>query len=592
MRKAEIAGKEKSALKKPRKPGEPLKADVVRAMAKQARNNRLYRKLYALQLFMSGEFVELSKMATEQSSSYDTDVDLGLFPDIDPEIGDTGIQNHGLINSRINIQAIVFSSPEFELKIDDPLIREYVQAYLEQIWDEGDFSGKNYEVGMDTECMGFGFAEWGIEDGGVTMEPFSPLDWLGDRSRKSPSSWRYHFIRRRLDLEDAFERFGHLVDYETLEYLAVEMRSSPCESETDERYSAEVYPILPVWSFWHKDTHCLFLGTINGPEDKSILLRMNADLEYEIADDPGPNPFGCLPVSTWVDSWSPGVSRPVGKTETTTRTASMLNKLEWAINTCIDRGIPLTILSTVGLNPATIDKLKNGMTLDQLGEVIISDFDDVSKSVQRLAGLGVPTDYLNVRSIYKDELNASTGVMDSMRGVVMPGERTAQETRVNEANGGIQSKHIRKSYQKFLKQGLTVAIAIGRLWESKRRVVMLSDGPVDTDQFPLRPLLALPLSPSVHEDSLSLTSPDERKQQRMIEFQTVDLKAIEAGVGDPYKIFFQLYRDLGRKDPLTRMKSQDQIAQEQAILAARAAAQGENNNAPNRTSGSGDSPRD
>lgn len=556
---------EREALRTPLVPGQPLPIAVVRAMAKQARSNRFYRKLYALELFMSGEFAELAKMALEQRAFYDRDEDLGLFPAIDPEIGDTGVQNHGLINSRINIQAVAFSNPEFILKTDEPLLREVLSAYLEQVWEEEDLSGKAYETGMDVECMGIGFWEWGMEDGGVTAEPFSPLDCLWDRARKSPQTWRYFFIRRRMDLHEAFAEFGHLVDFETLEHLAVDMRTVTRDGDTDDPGGNETYPVVCRWNFWHKDTHCVFLGTINGGEEKSVVLRLNANMEYEVAKDAGPNPFGVIPVSKWIDSWSPGVMRPVGKTETTTRMAGLLNRIEAAVTYCIDRGLPLTILTTIGLTAATVDKLANGVRVRDLEDVILCETDDAAKAVHRVAGLPIPQDFLAMRAVCKEELNAATGVVDAKRGVIQQGERSAFEARSIQSESGTQSGHTRKQFQKFLREGFKILFAMGRLWESKRRILMLTDGPIDTKHFPLRPLLALPIYPDVREDSLQFVTNDERKQRRLIEFQTVDLAAIDAGVGDPMKIFTQLYRDLGHKDVFTRLKTPDEY--QQALLA-------------------------
>lgn len=557
------------ALRKPRQPGEPLDASVVRSLAKQARNNRFYRKLYALELFMAGEFAELAKMAAQERGFYETDEDLGLFPEIDPELGDTGVQNHGLINSRINIQAIAFADPEFLIKVDDPLIREVLAEYFEQLWAEQDLSNKFDLTGMEVENKGFGFCEWGTQNGTVACEPFSALDALWDRGRKTPGSWRYFFIRRRLDLEDAFEEFGHLLSYDRLKELSIDMRRYAADRGEDNDSLTETYPVVPRWNFWHKDTHCVFLGQINckkgdssEPNSKSVMLRLNANMEYEVAEEPGPNPFGFIPVSTWIDSWAPGVARPMGKTETTTRMAGMLNRIELAVKYCLDRGLPLTILSTIGMEPETAEKIRRGLAVSELPETIVIDgVEDVRTSIHREAGLPIPPDYFNARSVYKEELNSATGVMDSMRGVIQPGERTAQEMRIAESNGGIQSKHIRKQYQKFLRDSFRVVVGIGALYESKQRVLMLSDGPIDTAYFPLKPLLRLPITPDVREDSLQYTSIDERKQKRMIEFQTVDLAALSAGVGDPMKIFFQLYRDLGVKDPTTRMMSREEYKQ-------------------------------
>ena len=156
-----------------------------------------------------------------------------------------------------------------------------------------------------------------------------------------------------------------------------------------------------------------------------------------------------------MDSWSPGVRRPVGKSETTWRTAAMLSILETHVREIIQRGVPFTVMSSLGLNRQQIDKLTSARGPKDIAQILLTDDIDAAKSAHRMGGGDIPQSVLYAMSHYREQLNAATGVMDSQRGQPLPGEKTALEVRTLYASQGVQARHTRKQYAKFLKSLVT-----------------------------------------------------------------------------------------------------------------------------------------
>lgn len=570
---------------------------VIRLRAKQSRDDAFYDKLYTLALFFAGEHGLLETdnfdyLLPNGYMQYRRDPDLGLYPAIDPGLGPTGIQNHGIINSRINIQAVVYSDPEFEFDTDDPTIKEINQRWVRARWIQGGWGNKFYETGLDVEALGFGFIEGGINDHAFDIEPFSPLDCLYDRTKRSPADWRYYFRRRRLDVDQAWEEFGkaltaHYGDEESaldaLKQISVRVGSSYRSSYSSAYEDQDQYDMVMVWRYWDEHSHCVFLGGINTGMPCHHVLRMNEQFEYVVDDEgAGLNPFGMIPVRQWVDSFSPMVMNPVGKAETTIRSAAMLNKCENYIMQVFKRGIPLTTLNTMALDPEQIESILSAQDMEDVLAIIPVIGEDAKNAIGEKKATEIPSTVLQARQIFKDELNAATGVLDSMRGVVAPGERTAAEVRINESQGGIQSRHLAHQYATFVEEVVAMARQIGALYHTKPELLMLQDGPIDTRYFPVRPFLAMPLRVTVQEDSVRFRTKGERDQERMIFFTTVEVPGIQMGVLDPYKVMRKLLMDLGVRDPSAVMVDQAMYQMQQALMMQQAASGGGDNQDPNK----------
>lgn len=552
----------------PKDPGAPTTIETALRFAKEGRDDKFYNKLYQLQLVMSGDTQTIDDLSASGWAGYTEHPDLGAYPDIDPDLGPEGVQNDVLIDSRINIQSIVYQDPRFVIPARNPIIKDYIQAYLKDLWDDDDLSQKCYEVGMDCECMGVGFMEWGIgHDGSVSGSPFSPLDAIWDRKNRNPGSWRYFWIRRWLDLEDAYEKYGHAVPYSILKELCTVMRWQPRsgKSTSNSGDRGEMHGILE-WTYWDRNSYGVFLGGISGT--RKIVFGLDEQYRHQpLAMDAqalGPNPFNTIPVSRWIDSMTPGVRRPVSKVETTIRTSSLISKLEDGFRVTIDEGGPVNTLNFQHLDKDDAKELQGAKSLKNLGRLIGVTHEDAQKAFHRFPADEIPQSWIQLWQISKEKMKGSTGVMDSQKGQSLGGEaRSAFEVRMMEQQGGVQNRHIRKQYRRFLAESVKIIMKIGAKFESKRRLLVIPKGVIDTAMFPVNPFLNIEFPIGVQEDSLSIASEEERQQRRMIEFTSVDVPAIELGTADPLKVIEELYRDLG-VNPQSRMYSAEQLAMRQA----------------------------
>src|SRR3990167_8736831 len=182
--------------------------ELIRRQALEARDDTYYDKLYALKLFIAGDMLSVREMLRGTANSYATDRDLGDYPDVDPPLGEQGVQNHSLVSSRINVQATVYGDPEFHFVVDDPLANEVNQHYLRHLWEMQDWGSVFLEIGMDVEAVGIGFAEIGASDGTVVMQRRDPMDMLWDPYNRSPGQWEWFFSRQRLSISEAMEKYG------------------------------------------------------------------------------------------------------------------------------------------------------------------------------------------------------------------------------------------------------------------------------------------------------------------------------------------------------------------------------------------------
>jgi hypothetical protein len=231
----------------------------------------------------------------------------------------------------------------------------------------------------------------------------------------------------------------------------------------------------------------------------------------------------------------------------------MLNMLEKYMRETIIRGLPITLLSAIGLNKEQLAKIRDARGPEDLENIILVDnFEEINRLIHRVPASEIPTGVLQAMSYFKDQKNAATGIQDAKRGQALEGERTAFEYRDLVASGGIQSKHIKNSFAKLLKTIFAKGKLIGSMWESVDRI-LYADGIVfDTKYHDLRSVLAYPCKFTVKESSLQYMSEEDHRQRRMQEFQLVDNLAIQLGVADPYKVLSDVYRDIG-VDPNKRL---------------------------------------
>lgn len=549
--------------------GAPISIAKAKKFAEEARDDTFYKKLFQLQLVMSGMTQTLDQLEQGGWVSGEGGDDLPYYPDIDPDLGPEGVQNHLLVNSRINIQSVVYSNPKVVASSTIPLIRDVIDAWIHDIWDETDFQYKAYEVGLDCETMGMGFVEIGTKDGGIDFQTFSPLDALWDRKNKHAADWRFFIIRRWLSIDEAYAKFKGQIPYSYLESLATPMilGRRGLKGRRGEML------LIPEYSFWHPTSHAIFLGGIK--TSKSVVLRINDQaMEYEVVPEGesncGANPFGIIPVAVWCDSMSPGVRRHVGKAETTVRSSSLVNRIEKALRAILVNGAPINLVNMELLDPKEAERLKDAKDLDNVGSLVaVSDAEAATNAVHRIPADDLPGGLLQLRALAMDELKGASGVMDSMRGLYSQGERTtAQEIRVVESNGGIQNRHTRKRYRDFLHQCIRIMMRLAK-FDTKDRLLTIGDTAFNTTMFPVAAFMSMKYPVSVQEDSLAMKSDDERRQDRMLEFSTVDIPLMQAGVADPMRVALDVYKDLGEREPTARLYSAEEMAmRQQSALAS------------------------
>lgn len=543
-----------------------IELDITREWAAEARDDRWDKKCFALQRFMAGDPSFVSKLFEEGNfslSGYDGE-DMLEFPWTDPSIAMAGVQNHAYINARINVQGIVYSTPEVICDCMHPLIRKINNDWFKQRYHNGMFASKMFQVGMDVQAFGIGFVDLGIGlDGAFTIRPRSKLDTLVDPTARDPDGWRFVWLRDRLDFHQANAKYG--ISKEVFDKYA---RKGVKEYDTiggnvsGTPVTGMQTSYIYEWGFWSLQSHHVVLGSIANKECPVYVLK---DGKYKLntGTKSGDNPMGTIPLAVWVDSWMSGSRRPTGMLETAWRSASMLNLIELSMREILLRGIPMTIVSAAGLNPEIAKKIAEAEGPKDIARIIMTELPEAAQALVRVPAVGIPQEYLALEVSTTNKLNAATGVMDMERGQALSGRRTAQEIRVLEDEQGIQAHHARQRAAECLR---TIFLK-GRLIASKFETVPThlegDDYEIDSENDDLAAILAYPLDAQIEEASLQYSSQETKAQRRLTEFQMVDMAAIQAGVGDPEKIFSDVYKSLGVVDPYTRLYSPEQKMQMQ-----------------------------
>lgn len=539
----------------------------IRTRAKASRRESYYRKLYLLKRFMAGDYNGAVTAMTDWlagSKTWSDDPDLPEYPEIETPFGEDGTQNFAQVSSRINIQSVVYADPDFQFRCDVPLVKQVNKEWTRQRWEEGEWGDKFYEVGMEVEGTGIGCVEMGMNEFALTDIAFRDtgdimFDWL----YRSPSDWRYVFRRDRLDKATFLNRYASAgVTEDEFDKLA-RVRNQMSSLDAEE-------PVVREWVYYDRDTHVVFLGQIGcagivlklGPNgyvrcgDNGYVDDSGYAYEATELEAGGPNPYGVIPFAFWIDSWSPGVKMPMGKMETTWRIASMLIKTQKIKKRIIERALPLTVISTYGLTPKQIKHLRDTRgDMEAIGELIPMDMANVTGMIARVPPGEVPLSILQVEADLKNELNAATGVMDAQRGAIQGGEKaTATGERLLYSAQGVQAQHTRKRFAHFLRVLVQKARWIGAAYETGDSVLYLDEGPMDLSRYNRRAFLSYQMAVHVDDSSLQYKTDEMKINERIAQFNAIDLVGIKLGVLDPVKVFRDLYKRMGMRDPDMFMK--------------------------------------
>lgn len=530
---------------------------TVREYARLARDDEYYFKVHLLNLFMAGEYESLKsyKKGGYFSSPRSSDQDLPDYPYINPAFMDDGLVNHTQISSRINVQSVVYADPEVEFVTKLGNVKAVLLSWLQKRWRQGDWENKFYEIGMDVETCGYGYGALGINWQGLyDVERIAPGDVMRDHLRRSPAEWRYVFIRRRLDVEEAVDKYKDAVDANRIRNCATSLQLADSLGFGTRRgkNSEPTVRIVYEWSYWSRRGHCVFLGGIQSGIVLSLELSDDM-MSYTYKEGPvGINPFDEIPLAVWTDSYIGASRQSIGKAESTMPIAQMLNNMEVCARESIKRGMPMNVVSSVGMKPSIIKALEENQDYEELGKLIITDNDDASRAFHRVPPIEIKPSFFNIRAQLKQELNGATGVMDSQRGQIKPGERTAYEFRRTEASGGVQARHMRHQYAKFMAQVVEKGRKIAALYESVYEILVLPEGDeVDTSTIDMSMVLAHPVELRIHEESLNYRSEDEKMQARLALFNGFESVLLQSPMPllNVAEIVQDVYRHFGMRDP-------------------------------------------
>ncbi|GEM_PF-6265557 len=561
------------------------KLGTIKRWIKESTDLDHYDLMFALQLFMAGDKRTIDGAMRGRilsDATYHGARVGGELPDygeIMPGIGQIGTMNHAEVNAKINVAGLSMD-PEFVFAHPDPLIRAVNAAYVRDLWVSQGWDSPIYMAGIEMECNGMGSVHWGVSDGGRPNIRHSPnLDTLYDRSKREPGRWEWVCVRNRLSPEEAEQIYGDALTDLEIKNLTEDEPDFNGDAERRRTGRKMVYE----WSWYSRDEHVVWLGGIHG-QDK-IPLKLNSRNEYVKcgqADSPnadeweaGPNPFGVIPHSWWIDGWIPGVPRPRAKMETTIRLAAMLNQVERYIVNTLRFGVSVTTVDSTRIDQDILEKIKGAQGWEALEQIILTEGGGLEGILQRTPAAELPAVALQLRSILKDEMNAATGVGDMQRGQALGGERrTRYEVNALLDQSGVQARFMRKEFAGFLRGVVNVCRTIGAGQDVAPRTLSLPDmEPVDLGMFPIKAFLEVDLPVEVNPNSLVFKTEEDRRQEAIIDLQQVHTPFIQMGVADAVKVMADTYRRLGYENPLKRFgfTPQEQMQRQMAQMQAEAA---------------------
>lgn len=551
---------------------------VLRWM-KESRDRDWYDLLYCLSLFLSGDYERMEKYTAAKGRlslaiwKDRSEYEIPWFPEIMPSIGEKGLQNHGLVNSRINVQGMNLS-PVVEFRHHDPVIRELASAHIEDLWDSQHWGQEMYQCGMEVEAFGISGLEGGISDGRPNWRFCSTLNTMMDRSKRSPRDWRWVCSRKFLTPEEAQAQY----DLTDEEVKRVTVQTSAYEQER-RNYDSVSMETVPEWMWRSKEGLIVFLGRVAGTDDPaSIGLVYGKNGEWDRVDlsrldkPIGPNPLGMVNHAFWVDSWSPMKARPTGKSETTIRLASMLNEVEKFIVETARNGIPLTALDGSRITRELKDAIKDGVGVEGLNKIIVTNGGSIKDILHRTDPVQIAETWVYLRVMLKEEINAATGVQDMQRGQALGGERrTRFEVQQLTDQSGVQARHLKDTFARCLEDVVRKTRAMSAIGEDAPRKLQLeTQGEVDLGVYPIGEFTKMDIPFQVNHAQLAFKTPDQIKDEAILEFQTLHMPFIQLQVMDPKKSMNRILKQFGIRDPEREL---GYSAQEMAAMAQQAAMQ-------------------
>lgn len=536
-----------------------MKLTTIRRRFKESLNRDQYDLAYTLQLWMAGDFdaIEAAINGNTLSGAWNFASDeLANYPEIAPQLGPMGLQNHGFVNASINIQGIEMA-PDFLFEHPDPIIREYNSAWVRERWTSQRWEDQFYQTGIEVEANGMSCCMGGISNGAVSWIHTPYLDTVVDSAHRSPRQYEWVCRRIRLTPEETERIYGSALTSKELDRLTEEEENCIGTGAASNYFgSARKAPMRHVveWSWYGRDHHVVFLGSINGPD--SVPLIVNDRNEYvKATETAGPNPFGIIPFAFWTGAWAPSMLRPTPKSMTTIRLAAMLNSVERFMVETMNNGVPLT---TINVNSIVDRNLADDILAAQgwkgLSKIIPVQ-GSINNILERTEPAQLPAVCLHLRAVLKEEINAATGVQDMMRGQALEGGRTKFEVQTYNDMAGIQGRFLRRSYANFVEDVVTLSRAIGARHETAATKLILPDyGSFSTADYPVKAMLGEHLPVKVSPERLMFKTERERQQEAVAIINDFVLRMQQAGAPiDPTKVLSRFGKIFGLRDPATEL---------------------------------------
>lgn len=562
---------------------EPFNRAEIIELAKAAYDPDYYDQAWALKRFMLGDYDYTKNLKDQVGKSRgrvggrQSDI-MPVYGDLDDAIGNVGVQNHAFVNSRINVWNTIFAVPDFDSDLPDPAENSWNDGFMRMLWEAGNWSAPLSDCGFSYEATGTGFVRVGMHSEGRPQLVYQDVhDTLWDFTNRNPADWSWALFRIFISVKDALKKYGHLwwdeakTPEENAKIATEKLGGLASKYSTSGGTNSGTFKMLVEWEFWHKGAHCVFLGSLGG-SGLMLNFQQSSDANgpvwrYEFADGKdgkssdamaGENPFKQLRGIPWIvftDTTFPNVRRPIGKKKTSIGPTALANRLERAMERIVANMPALNLLSTGALEPEIVKKLKAAMdgndslSLDQLGEVLLVDADDVKDAILRVPGMPLDQTLIQLRAMMKQEINAAEGVDDASRGQRNASERiTAEEIRRFADVQGGQADHMRKQYSLLMSQLWTVVrrMASEFFWYTGA-FNFTNQGKVvryDLSRYPVKDFLKKECRGTVVPESIMAMSDNAKEEKRARRFATFDAPGIKMGILNGQAIYQELYQTI------------------------------------------------
>jgi hypothetical protein len=455
--------------------------------------------------------------------------------------------------------------PEINFGWDNKDFKAYNQAWFDHCWTETDSSEKL--VFVDSEMpLGMAAAYIGMDQEGIpNWQPYSPLRVMLDPMKRRPKDLRYCFFIDEMDVDDVVNIYG-VSEEEVNSAGTMLWKSSKQDGSLDPVRRSKIIRVYKYYSHYltkngWRGSHCVIIGSIRGRNSIWLTLdrAKNAAgyLAYrKMGDTPAANPYPFLPIEISYEMVSPGVRRPVGRAHWDASIGVFMQRIMKSVANDISAGGTIRILSAMGIDEDTIDRLKRAQTFDdESGRILVADIaSKVMEALDERPAVPIPQDRMEWLRFLAGELNESSGVSDAQRDQRNTGMMTAFEFSGRQDAQGIQMRHARQRRAQFISGLIEKLRKCAALYDTRPLDLEFPDGlRFSTKNFPLAPFLGKDVKISVTEDSMAQMGHAQRSLLAIERFKSVDLPLIQLGAMDPIVAAGNLVKEVyGTTDPSTR----------------------------------------